>query len=104
MSRADEMEAWLRDKAARTVEERFGAEVIIEQVERTFFAKKGWQWESTFEEDRQRKKARRLNPAYKPRIHYGVLRDRVASIADEITSLHVSCHDDRYVRDVSFLK
>jgi hypothetical protein len=98
------MEAWLRDKAARTVEERFGAEVIMEQVERAFYAKKGWQWESTWEEERECKKARRLNPAYQPKIHYGVLRDRVASIAEEVTSLHVSCDGDRYVRDVSFLQ
>ena len=98
------MEAWLRDNNAHTVEERFGAEVILEQIHRAFFSKQGWQWTATWEEDRQRKKARRLNPAYQPQIPYGILRERIASIADEITTLHVDSSEDRLVRDVSFLQ
>jgi hypothetical protein len=50
------------------------------------------------------KKARRLNPAYQPQINYAVLHARVASIADEVAALHISCDYGRYVRDVSFLQ
>src|SRR5712675_1804413 len=103
MTMAETMEAWVRDKS-RTVEERFGVEAIVEEVERIFFAQNGWAAEETWEQRSERRKRRRLNPAYRPQINFAVLVHRVGAIAGKITALCLSSDGDRPLHDISFLQ
>lgn len=88
---------------ARTLEERFGVELLIEQTEQLSCKKEGVPYQRDYEIDRLHRKERSLDPAYQPdyqRIHV----KRAARVLHEFTAFGMSFSDDRPLRDISFLR
>ena len=94
--------SWAMD-AARSLEERYGAELLIEQTIGTWRHKHQVKDDSNYEADRLRKKDRQLNPAYEPDY---TRRDaqRVEEVLPEFKTLSFSQWNDRPLRDVSWVR
>lgn len=87
----------------RSLEERFGVELLLEQTESLCRKKDGTPYQWDYEGDRQNRKGRSLDPAYQPnfqRTHVV----RAAQVLPEFTSFHMGFSDDRPLRDISFLR
>ena len=103
MDTAQEFIAWVLDPR-RTLEEAFFAEVVVdagfEQWEHKQNIFRGWDWDAR----RERGRARRLNPAYRPQFQ----RERVEKAAEMLpvfTRLSYTSYDsDRPIRDISGLR
>ncbi len=87
----------------RTVEERFGIEILLERAEPHCLRKEGLPPVFNYEADRIRHKARNLDPAYQPVLKRARV-ERAAGIFETITNLSVGDYQDRPIRDVSFLR
>jgi hypothetical protein len=95
--------AWACDPA-RTIEERFGAEILIEQTIGLWKKKHGVEQESiNYEAERLRKKDRMLNPAYEPRFTRQDA-EHVEEILPEVKGFDDGVYDDRPIRDLSFVR
>ena len=91
---------WACDPA-RTLEERFGAQLLIEQLTGIPVAKNE-HGQSNYEAEQLWRKERAYNPAWRPDYTH----EQAAAIEERLptlTRLHVN-HDDRAVRDLSFLR
>ena len=91
---------WACD-SARTLEERFGAQLLIEQLTGIPVAKNE-HGQSNYEAEQLWRKERAFNPAWRP----DYTREQAAAIEENLptlTRLHVN-HDDRAVRNLSFLR
>lgn len=89
---------------ARTIEERFGAEILIEQTIGLWKAKHGaGQGSTNYEAERLRKKDRMLNPAYEPRF---TREDAtcVEEILPDVKAIDDGTFEDRPIRDLSFVR
>jgi hypothetical protein len=87
----------------RSLEERFGAEFIIESTRMIWNRKHDIQEMPNYEADRLRRKARGLDPAYEPRY---TRKDalRAQEVLPDVTTIHSSYSDDRPLRDISFVR
>jgi hypothetical protein len=95
--------AWACD-SRRTIEERFGAEILIEQHLGLWKQKHGIEGPSVnYEAERLRKKDRALNPAYEPRFTREDA-EHVEEILPAIKTFNDGYGDDRPLADLSFLK
>ena len=98
----DDFLTWASDKS-RTVEELFGIELLVERCMPYWNRKHGVTVPFNYEQIRLTEKNRQLDPRYKPVL----TRDRLehaAEVLDMITSFSTSIRDDRYLRDLSFLR
>ncbi len=94
---------WACD-SRRTVEERFGCEILIEQTLGVWKKKHGVKLADTnYEAERLRKKDRALNPAYEPRFTRAEA-EHVEEILPQVKEIRVGEHDDRPIRDLSFVR
>ena len=94
--------AWACDPN-RTLEERFGAELLIEITAGLWKKKYGIKDEINYQAEQLRKKARADDPAYEP--HYS--REdagHAEEVLPELTQLHFGHFDDRPLRDLSILR
>src|SRR5438132_1359089 len=87
----------------RTLEERYGAELLIEWLAGSWKKKHGIEEEINHQADRLRRKERQLNPAYKPRYSCKDAR-RTEEVLPEMKHFSVTWNDDRPLRDLSFLR
>jgi hypothetical protein len=94
---------WALDDA-RTVEERYMTELIVEQ------GVQAWKWRQkiyereSYEESSARRRQRALNPAYQSKYSEQSLR-RTAEAWAEVKQFHdYSSHDDRPIRDIQALR
>ncbi|MEK7675297.1 MAG: hypothetical protein AAB676_05620 [Verrucomicrobiota bacterium] len=87
----------------RSREERFGAELLIENTLDNWRRKHGLEVHCNWEEIRLRKKERSLNPAYEPQIS---LQDaeRVEEVLGDVKSLDFRQWYDRPLRDLSVIQ
>ncbi len=88
---------------ARTLEERFGAELLVEAVLPSVLRDEDLSWSANYEAQRFREKARKLNPAYEP-VFTREAAERVEAQLAERKSLEFRQDEDRPIRDVSFLR
>lgn len=100
---AEQFVKWALDDA-RTVEERYATELVLEQgVSRWNSRHKIYQHES-FEERMERKRQRALNPAYDPRYSEESV-VKTAEILDTFTIWwHSPMYDERPIRDISVFR
>lgn len=99
---SDHFAAWACDPK-RTVEERFSAELLIEQTHSLWCQKHGIKHEVNYQAEQLRKKERSLDPAYKPeysREHA----EHAEEVLPQLKILHFGHFDDRPLRDLSFLR
>jgi len=95
--------AWACDPA-RSLEERFGAEILIEQNLGLWRNKHGIAASPTnYEAERLRTKDRQLNPGYEPQFTRADA-EHVEEILPEIKSFNNSIYEDRPIRDLSFVR
>ena len=87
----------------RTVEERFGAEVLIESTLGLWLNKHSIHREVNYSAEQLRKKDRLLNPAYEP-CFTAEDADRVETVLPELQELNIGYFEDRPLRDLSFLR
>ncbi|TAL04579.1 MAG: hypothetical protein EPO07_04925 [Verrucomicrobia bacterium] len=88
----------------RTLEERFGAEILIEQTLGLWSKKHGVEQPATnYEAERFRKKDRQLNPAYEPRFTRADA-EHVGEVLSEVTEIRTGERDDRALGDLSFIR
>ncbi|MEO7934302.1 MAG: hypothetical protein ABIT76_14200 [Chthoniobacterales bacterium] len=98
---ADEFCAWVLHPS-RTNDELYTAELILE------WGRVVWGWKhknpevTDWELDRKKRSARRLNPAYRPKIDRDLL-DKTIEVWGEIKRFATSYSDDRVVRNLSAL-
>ncbi len=94
---------WALD-GARTVEERYTTELIVEHGVSCWNSRHGIHRTETFEAMSERKRQRAYNPAYDPRYSEQAVR-RAAEAWPEIKSWSEHCgHDDRSIRDLQVLR
>lgn len=95
--------AWISDPR-RTIEERFGGELLIENTLGAWRHKHGVQFQTNYEADRLRRKERALNPAHEP-VCPPEDAARVEEVLGEIKKLEFGTWgDDRPLRDLSVLQ
>lgn len=87
----------------RTLEERFGAELLIEHTAGLWKHKHGIKEEPNYEADRLRRKARALDPAYQPDYSREDA-EHAEEVLPELKQLHLWSSEDRPLRDLSFLR
>ena len=87
----------------RTLEERFGAQKLIEQTHNLWRKKHDIELDFNFEADRLRDKARSLDPGYVPSYERADT-NHVDEILGDLKTLHLSHYADRPLRDISFLR
>ncbi len=87
----------------RPLEERFGAELLIECTQGLWNRKNGNVEPVNYEADRLRAKARSLDPGYRPQFTRKQA-ERTAEVLSELTQLSFSLYNDRHLRDISFLR
>jgi len=87
----------------RTLEERYGAELLIEWLASTWKKKHDIKEETNYEADRLRKKERQLNPAHEPNYSRKDA-ERTEEVLPEMKQYTVSWNDDRPLRDLSVLR
>jgi hypothetical protein len=94
---------WALDKA-RTVEERYTTELIVEKGVSWWHSRRGIHKPYDFDAISERKRQRALNPAYEPRYTEEALR-RTAEVAPQIKSWNeFTGHDARPIRDIQVLR
>jgi hypothetical protein len=98
----DNFAAWACDPK-RSLEERFGAEILIEQTIGLWRTKHGVKHETNYKAEQLRKKERLLNPAYEP-SYSAEAAAGAAEVLNELKNFNRSDFDDRPLRDVSFLR
>ena len=87
----------------RSVEERFGAELLIELTIGLWNQKHGIKTETNYEAERLRKQSRALDPGYEP--HYSrESAEHTEEVLPELKQLHFGYHDDRPLRSLAFLR
>jgi hypothetical protein len=87
----------------RSVEERFGAELLIELTAGLWNNKHGIKTETNYEAERLRKQARALDPGHEP--HYSrEAAEHTEEVLPELKQLHFSYYDDRPLRSLAFLR
>lgn len=94
--------AWACDPR-RTLEERFGAELLIEHTLGLWRNKHGIKVETNYQAEQLRLKERSLDPAHQPdysREDAG----HAEEVLPEFKKFCLSFHDDRPLRDLSFLR
>jgi hypothetical protein len=87
----------------RTLEERYGAELLIESLAGAWKTKHGIKEDINYEADRLRRKDRQLNPAHKPDYSREDAK-RTEEVLPEMKQFFVSFSDDRPLRDLNFLR
>jgi hypothetical protein len=93
---------WACDKS-RSLEERFGAELLIELTAGLWKKKHGIQEEINYQAEQLRKKERSLNPAHEPNY----LREdaeHAEEVLPELKQLSFGPFDDRPLRDLTILR
>ena len=93
---------WAFDHA-RTLEERFGAECLVEAMLPDLYKKEDWSWRANYDAQLYRHKARKLDPAYEPEFTREAAEKAQAALAER-KALSFSGNDDRHLRDLSFLQ
>lgn len=86
----------------RSVEERFGAELLIEMTAGLWNQKHGIKTEANYEADRLRKQARSLDPGYEPHFSRESA-EHTEEVLPELKQLHFGFCDDRPLRSLAFL-
>ena len=103
MSTASEsFAAWACDRK-RSLEERYGAEILIEHTIGLWRNKHGVKHDTNYEADRLRKKARSLDPAYEP-AYTAEDAGRVEEVLAGLKEFSADSYNDRPLRDLSFLR
>jgi hypothetical protein len=87
----------------RGLEERFGAEILIESTRSLWNRKHNIQEPLDFEARMLRAKQRSLDPAYEPRFTREQAL-RAQEVLPELKEIHADHLDDRPLRDISFLR
>jgi hypothetical protein len=87
----------------RTLEERFGAELLIEHTRGLWKKKHGITDEANYEAERLRKKARSLDPAHEP-AYTRADAAHTEEVLPELKQFNMNFADDRPLRDLSFLR
>ncbi|MES2659423.1 MAG: hypothetical protein V4689_12455 [Verrucomicrobiota bacterium] len=87
----------------RTLEERFGVQLLIEATHNLWRRLHDIPIDFNFDYDCQRNKARSLDPAYRPKYDSADTH-HVVEILPELKDLSLGHSDDRPLRDVSFLR
>jgi hypothetical protein len=94
--------AWACDPR-RTLEERFGAELLIEQTLGLWRNKHGIKVETNYEAERLRRKERGLNPAHQP-AYSREDAEHAEEVLPELKRFSDGGFDDRPLRDFSILR
>ena len=103
MTRAPEtFAAWACDPQ-RTIEERFGAELLIEHTQGYWNRKHKIEAPTNYQALQLRRKARSLDPGYRPQFTR-TQAERTEEVLPDITQLSFSLYHDRHLRDISFLR
>jgi hypothetical protein len=87
----------------RSLEERFGAELLIENTIGLWKKKQGIEEQTNFEADILRRKERALDPAYEPRFSREDA-EHTQEVLPQVKQFNVSHFDDRPLRDLSVLR
>jgi hypothetical protein len=103
MSTASEgFAAWACDPK-RSLEERYGAEILIEHTLGLWRNKHGIKQDTNYEAERLRKKARSLDPAYESAFTDADV-GRVEEVLASLKEFSADFYNDRPLRDLSFLR
>jgi hypothetical protein len=94
--------AWALDPA-RTLEERYGTERLIECMLPKLYEDADASWNENYEAARLRHKVRSLNPAYQPGFSVEQV-EQVAASLGAAKVLNINQSDDRPLRDLAFLQ
>jgi hypothetical protein len=94
--------AWACDPQ-RTLEERFGAELLIEITRGLWCQKHGVKHEVNYQAEQLRKKERSLDPTHEPR-YTGEAAAQAEEVLPGLKQLNFGWCDDRPLRDLSFLR
>ena len=94
--------AWSLDKR-RSIEERFGAQLLIEHTLGSWRHKHGVKQEVNYEAVRLRQKERSLNPAYESEFTAADA-EHAEEVLSEVKSLSFTQWNDRPLRNLSFLR
>jgi len=86
----------------RSVEERFGAELLIELTVGLWNNKHGIKAETNYEAERLRKQARALDPGHEPQFSRESA-EHTEEVLPELKQLHFGYYDDRPLRSLAFL-
>jgi len=87
----------------RTLEERFGAELLIEHTLGLWHNKHGIKVETNYQADQLRRKARALDPAHNPEYSRADA-EHVEEVLPELKQFSTSSFDDRPLRDLTILR
>ena len=87
----------------RSVEERFGVELLIEMTAGLWNQKHGLKIETNYEAERLRKQARALDPGYEPHFSREAA-EHTEEVLPELKQLHFGYHEDRPLRSLAFLR
>ena len=87
----------------RSIEERFGAELLIELTTGLWNNKHGIKTESNYEAERLRKQARALDPGHEPQYSRESA-EHTEEVLPELKQLHFGYFDDRPLRSLAFLR
>jgi len=101
-SPAEKFSEWACD-SRRTLEERYGAEILIEALVGLWKRNHGITEPINYEADRLRRKERQLNPAYEPNFSREDA-ERTDEVLPELKNFHGPNVSDRTLRDLSFLR
>lgn len=93
--------SWALDPA-RTLEERFGIQLLVELLLPELFSKADWSWNENYEATQLRHKTRALNPAYQPDFTAAQV-EQVATKLSELKTLSLNHHEDRLLGSLAFL-
>ena len=99
---SDSFADWVCDPR-RTLEERFGAELLIEQTLGLWRNKHGIKVETNYEAERLRRKERGLDPAHEPRYSREDA-GHAEEVLAELKKFSDGGFDDRPLRDLSILR
>lgn len=100
---AEQFVKWALDDA-RTVEERFATELVLEQGVYRWNAKRKIYERDSIEQRMERNRQRALNPAYEPRYTEDAVR-KTAEMLDTFTSWwHSGMYDERPIRDIGVFR
>ena len=94
--------AWACDPK-RSLEERYGAEILIEHTLGLWRNKYGIKHDTNYEAERLRKKARSLDPAYEP-AYTAEAAGRVEEVLADLKEFNAEFYNDRPLRELSFLR
>jgi Leucine-rich repeat (LRR) protein len=98
----DDFAAWACDPK-RSLEERFGVEILIERTHGLWRNQQGLPHEYNAQADQLRQKERSLNPAYEPQYTREAA-GRAQEVLSQLKSFDNGYFDDRPLRDISFIR